>query len=57
MKYVVRMSKMKMSIYQDDFNIERVILWIYIFYKADFYFMLFCGVKYLDLDNIPRFFR
>lgn len=55
MKYVVRMYKMKPSIYQDDFNIERVILWIHTPYKADFFYA-FRGVNTLtSIIIFPNF--
>lgn len=40
---VVRLSKMKQSLYQDDFNIELVDLWIHTPYKAGgvFFFGVF----------------
>ena len=47
---VVLLSKMKPSLYQDDFKIKPAILWICTPHKADFWYFsaYFAGAKHRD---------
>ena len=51
---VVRLLKMKPSLYQDDFNIKPAIFWIHTSYKADFFWG--CFLRILLGPNIVTFF-
>ena len=51
---VVRLLKMKPSLYQDNFKTVPVILWIDIPYKVDFWcFRIFCLAQHRNFDITP----
>ena len=52
---VVRLLKMKPSLYQDDLNIEPKILWIHTPYKADFWCFRVSGANIVILVLLSKF--